>query len=167
MLDRLNKNKNRKAFSDVEKTVNDLYNMFSDMKHLNNNDLTVFEKAAALDEAYGDEARKNTRVSECLSIRLMIEHEYKDFNIEYRRSKQPKNTFTQEFVADELKKEDCELISDYKNSNELITYKHEGKEYKVTFAQWRNKGYRPHQCYYGMGSYWKEINDYKKQHPLS
>ena len=167
MLERLNKNKNRKAFNDIEKTTNMLYDMFSDMKQLNKNDLSVYEKAAALDEVYSDEARKYSSAPLSLAIRRMIEHEYKDYNIEYRRSKQPKNAFTQEFVADELKKEDCELISDYKNANEFMTYRYEGKEYKVTFAQWRNKGYRPHQGEYGMGDYWKQINDYKKQHPLS
>ena len=166
MLERLNKNRNRKTFIDIEKTTNELYDMFSDMKQLNKNDLSVFEKAAALDEAYGDEAKKRIGVPVCLAIRRIIEHDYKDFNIDYRRSKQPKNAFKREFVADELKKEDCELISDYKNTNEIITYKYDGKEYTCTFAQWRNKGYRPHQGYYGLGDYWQKINEYKKQHPL-
>ena len=158
MLARLNEYRNRKAFINYEKSVNELYDMFSDMKHLNNNDLTVFEKAAALDEAYGETFA---------NIRKHIVSEYKKFNIEYRKSKQPKNTFKREFVAEELKKEDCELISDYINANEIIRYKHDGKEYTCTFAQWRNKGYRPHQGEYGMGDYWKQIHDYKKQHPLS
>ena len=158
MLARLNEYRNRKKFIDYEKSVNELYDMHSDMKHLNNNDLTVFEKAEALDKEYSE-------MKTYVNIRREIVSEYKKYNVEYRKSKQPKNTFKREFVADELKKEDCELISDYISSNEFIRYKHEGKEYKVTFDQWRNKGYRPHLGDYGMGSYWKQINDYKKQHP--
>ena len=160
MLSRLNEYKNRKKFIDYEKSVNELYDMFSDMNKRNDNDLSVFEKATALDEAYSE-------LKTYVNIRRQIVNEYKDFNIDYRKSRQPKNTFKREFVADELKKEDCELISDYINANEIIRYKYDGKEYTCTFAQWRNKGYRPHQGYYGMGSYWKEINEYKKQHPLS
>ena len=158
MLARLNEYRNRKTFVNYEKSVNELYDMVSEMKHLDKNDMSVFEKAAALDEAYGD-------MKTFVDIKKRIVSEYKDFNIDYRKSKQPKNTFKREFVADELRKEDCELISDYINSNEIIRYKYDGKEYKVTFAQWRNKGYRPHQGYYGIGSYWKEMNDYKKKHP--
>ena len=160
MLSWLNEYKNRKKFIDYEKSVNELYDMFSDMNKRNDNDLSVFEKATALDEAYSE-------LKTYVNIRRQIVNEYKDFNIDYRKSRQPKNTFKREFVADELKKEDCELISDYINANEIIRYKYDGKEYTCTFAQWRNKGYRPHQGYYGMGSYWKEINEYKKQHPLS
>ena len=160
MLSRLIEYKNRKKFFDYEKSVNELYDMFCDMKHLTKNDLSVYEKATALDEAYGD-------MKTYVNIRKHIINEYKDYNIEYKKSKQPKNTFKREFVADELKKEDCELISDYINSNEIIRYKYDGKEYSCTFAQWRNKGYRPHQRYYANGSYWKEIHEYKKQHPFS
>ena len=158
MLSRLNEYKNRKKFIDYEKSVNELYDMFSDMNKRNDNDLSVFEKAAALDEAYSE-------LKTYVNIRRQIVNEYKDFNIDYRKSRQPKNTFKREFVADELKKEDCELISDYINANEIIRYKYDGKEYTCTFAQWRNKGYRPHQGYYADGLHWKEIHEYKKQHP--
>ena len=167
MLERLLKNRYRKAFNDIEELTNKLYDMVSDMKHLNKNDLSVYEKAAALDEAYSEEARKCSSAPLNLAIRRMIESEYKKYNVEYRKSKQPKNVFKREFVADELKKEDCELISDYINANEIIRYKYDGKEYSCTFAQWRNKGYRPHQGYYGMGLHWKQIHEYKKQNPLS
>ena len=63
--------------------------------------------------------------------------------------------FTREFVANELAKEGCELISDYKDCNTKIFYKYKDKKYYTTFAQWRHHGHRPH-------LYYEHINDWKQ-----
>ena len=146
MLERLNQHKTRKTFTKYESSVNELYNMFREMNNKTMNDITVFEKADELDRHYG--TIKTMAPTKYIGIRRIIISEYSKFNIDYRKSKQPKNTFTQQFVNDELAKEDCKLICTYINSNEYITYTYNDKKYKCTFNQWRNYGYRPHLNYY-------------------
>lgn len=122
MFDKLNSLKNKSIFPKYEKSVNELYNMFCEMIEKKVEDISVFDKAAEIDECYGDIETKAP--SKYVGIRRMIIKNYKDFNIEYRKSKQPKNTFSEEFVRDELMKGDCKLISRYLCSTEKIYYEY-------------------------------------------
>ena len=160
MLERLNSIKQKSVLTKYEKSVNELYDMFCEMKDKPKSDISIYDKAAQIDECYG--SIKVDAPSKYIGIRRMIIKDYRAFNIDYRRKTQPKNTFTEEFVANELMSEHCQLISPYLCSNEFITYEFEGKKYKVTFNQWKNKGYRPHKGFYGDGLHWKDV--YERSH---
>ena len=73
--------------------------------------------------------------------------EYKEFNPEYIEESHKgwkTRAFTTDFVKEELKKENCEFISEYKNWNETIEYVYNNVKYKGLFKNWRNSHYRPH-----------------------
>ena len=72
--------------------------MFCEMIEKKVEDISVFDKAAEIDECYG--GIETREPSLYVGIRRMIIKDYKDFNIEYRKSKQLKNTFSEEFGRD-------------------------------------------------------------------
>ena len=162
MLATLNQYRTRKAFDNYEKSINELYKMYCEMNHKEVDGINIFDKARELDEHYENIDVYITGPSIYVRRRKAIIQAYKKFNVDYRKSKQPKNTFTQEFVESELAKEDCKLTSRYINACEYLTYTYDGKTYKCTFDQWRNKGYRPHLGFYGEGDSWAEYYRHMK-----
>ena len=160
MFNKLVEYRTRKVFANYVKAVNELYQMYCEMNDKINDDIDIFDKAKELDEHYENIDVHVTGPSQYVRIRKTIINNYKIFNVDYRKSKQPKNTFTQEFVEDVLAKEDCKLTSRYINSNEYLTYTYDGETYKCTFNQWWNKGYRPHLGFYGDGKSWAQYYRY-------
>ena len=150
MYQRLTENEHKKVFYNYELSVNNLYSLYCEMKDIENTINDVFEKAKLLDEYYKEKQQIDTEKYN--DVRQFIIKEYKLFNPEYGKGK---NTFTREYVANELAKEGCELISDYKDCNTKIYYRYKDKTYYTTFKQWRHNGHRPH-------IYYEHINDWKQ-----
>ena len=146
MYDTLMKFQTRQKFTDYEKSVNNLYNMYYEMlEQPIKEDINIYDKAKELD-AYYKEIYDKEPVKFC-DVRYLIIDDYKQFNPEYVKESRKgwkTNAFTTEFVKEELKKENCELISEYVNGNTPIEYVYDNVKYKVLFRNWRNDHYRPH-----------------------
>ena len=136
----------RKNFGDYEKSVNILYNMYYEMLEKPVKDeLNVYDKANEFDEYYKD--IKGKEPEKFCDVRYLIIEDYKEFNPKYIKESHKgwkTRAFTTDFVKEELKKENCELISEYTNCNEPIEYVHNNGKYKGLFENWRNRHYRPH-----------------------
>ena len=146
MYDTLMKFQTRQKFADYEKSVNNLYNMYYEMlEQPIKEDLNIYDKAKELDEYY-KEINGKEPVKFC-DVRYLIIDDYKAFNPEYIKETHKgwkTRAFTTDFVKEELKKENCELISEYVNGNTPIEYVYDNVKYKVLFRNWRNRDYRPH-----------------------
>ena len=146
MYDTLMKFQTRKKFADYEKSVNNLYNMYYEMlEQPIKEDINVYDKAQELDEYYKE--INGAEPVKFADVRYLIIDDYKAFNPEYikeYRKGWKTNAFTTDFVKEELKKENCELISEYINGSTPIEYVFENVKYKVSFRNWRNDHYRPH-----------------------
>ena len=146
MYDTLMKYQTRNKFFDYEKSVNNLYNMYYEMlEQPVKEDITIYDKANELDEYYQEINGKYPE--KFCDVRYLIIDDYKAFNPEYIKETHKgwkTCAFTTDFVKEELKKENCELISEYINGNTPIEYVFDNVKYKVLFKNWRHKQYRPH-----------------------
>lgn len=146
MYDTLTKYKNCKKFSDYEKSINNLYNMYYEMLDESvNENIDIYGKAEELDKYY--EEVNNKKPTKYCDVRYLIIEDYKQFNPEYekeRRKGWKTTAFTTDFVRKELEKENCYLINEYINGTTPIEYLYNDQIYKVKFTNWRHKGYRPH-----------------------
>lgn len=146
MYDTLMKFQTRQKFTDYEKSVTNLYNMYYEMleKPISET-INIYDKAKELD-AYYEEINGKEPVKFC-DVRYLIIEDYKQFNPEYikeTRKSWKTRAFTTDFIKEELKKDDCELISEYVNCNTPIEYVFDNVKYKVLFKNWRHRQYRPH-----------------------
>ena len=146
MYDTLMTFQTRKKFIDYEKSVNNLYNMYYEMLEKPvSDDINIYDKAKELD-AYYEEINGKEPKKFC-DVRYLIIEDYKQFNPEYIKETHKgwkTRAFTTDFVKEELKKENCELISEYKNCDTPIEYVYDNVKYKVLFKNWRHRQYRPH-----------------------
>ena len=135
MYDTLMKFQTRKKFADYEKSVNNLYNMYYEMlEQPMKEDVTIYDKATELDDYYKEINGKEP--VKFADVRYLIINDYKAFNPEYikeYRKGWKTNAFTTDFVKEELKKENCELISEYINGSTPIEYTFENVKYQVSF----------------------------------
>ena len=156
MYDTLMKYKNCKKFNDYEESINNLYNMYYEMLNEKvNENINIYDKANELDKYY--EEVNNKKPLKFCDVRYLIIDDYKSFNPEYekeRRKGWKTTAFTTEFVREELRKEDCELINEYINSTTPIEYLYKGQIYRVKFSNWRHKKYRPHLNKFPGAHYW-------------
>ena len=124
MYDTLMKFQTRKKFADYEKSVNNLYNMYYEMlEQPIKEDITIYDKAHELDAYYKEINGKEPM--KFVDVRYLIIDDYTAFNPEYIKEiyKGLKTkAFTTDFVKEELKKENCELIGEYINGNTPIEY---------------------------------------------
>ncbi|KAK8837991.1 hypothetical protein M9Y10_035935 [Tritrichomonas musculus] len=155
---------NYKIFDNYNKSVNNLYNLFYEMldEKVNEN-IDVYDKAKELDQYYEDVY--SYAPAKFNDVRCLIIQDYKEFNPEYGKNKNKgykTRAFTKEFVANELAKEDCTLISDYINCTTPIEYLYNGKKYHVKFGQWRHNDYRPHLGFYPYADEWAEYHARRK-----
>ena len=146
MYKRLTEVDGYKVFKNYEKSANDLYNMYCEILNKDVDDIDVYKKAKILDNYYKEKNGKNPE--KLMDVRRMIVNEYKAFNpgnekYFYKSGKNP-NRFSQEYVANELAKEYCELISEYKDCKTPIRYWYNNKVYYVKFGDWKHNHYRPH-----------------------
>ena len=146
MYDTLMTFQTRKKFADYEKSVNNLYNMYYEMlEQPIKANISIYDKAKELDAYYKEINGKEPM--KFIDVRCLIIEDYKHFNPEYIKEIYKgwkTRAFTTEFVKEELAKENCELISEYKNGNTPIEYVYDNVKYKVLFKNWRNSQYRPH-----------------------
>ena len=108
-------------------------------------DINIYDKAKELDTYYEEINGKEPK--KFCDVRYLIIEDYKQFNPEYVKETHKgwkTRAFTTDFVKEELKKENCELISEYKNCDTPIEYVYDNVKYKVLFKNWRNDLYRPH-----------------------
>ncbi len=108
-------------------------------------DIDIYDKAKELDKYY--EEINGREPEKFCDVRYLIIEDYKDFNpecVKETRKGWKTSAFTTDFVKEELKKENCELISEYINGNTPIEYVFDNVKYKILFRNWRNSHYRPH-----------------------
>ena len=82
-------------------------------------------------------------------IRYLFENmEYKTtptrWNTGYRAHKSKCIRYTHEYIAQLFANEGCELISKYVNQKSKLTYRYNGREYKVVWNDWKFFNSRPH-----------------------
>ena len=162
MYKRLTEVAGHKVFENYEKSANDLYNMYCEILNKAVEDIDAYEKAKVLDNYYTE--KKGVNPEKLMDVRSLIVNEYKEFNpgnekYFFKSGKNP-NRLSQEFVASELAKEGCELISEYKNGQTPIYYMYKGKRYYVKFENWRRRQFRPHLGQFPYAHEWDEYHAY-------